>query len=89
MIGAKSKMGKVPTRSTLISHNAAFNLILDCSGQIHYATTLLRPAAQGVLLRARDAEIHALVLLFFRIASIVIKKNGLVVCSKPHNNNNQ
>ena len=68
MIGAKSEMRKVPTRSTLISHNAAFNLILDCSGQIHYATTLLRPAAQGIVLRARDAEIHALVLLFDRVA---------------------
>ncbi len=40
MIGAKSKMGKVSTRSTLMSHNAALKLILDCSGQIRYATTV-------------------------------------------------
>lgn len=29
MIDAQSKMGEVPTRSTLMSHSAAFNLILE------------------------------------------------------------
>jgi integrase len=50
------QMGKIPTRSTLLSHNAAFNLILDEAQRRGYISSLNRPVLSSKLEHSKGSE---------------------------------
>jgi integrase len=52
----EKEMGKVPTRSTLMTHNAAFNLILDEAERRGYINQLTRPALTSSIKGSKDGE---------------------------------
>lgn len=49
-------MGKVPTRSTLLTHNAAFNLILDEAERRGFINTITRPVLSSSLEGSKITE---------------------------------
>lgn len=52
----EKEMGKVPTRSTLMSHNAAFNLILDEAERRGYINQLTRPQLTSAIKGNKESE---------------------------------
>lgn len=52
----EKEMGKVPTRSTLMTHNAAFNMILDEAERRGYINQLTRPVLSSSMAGAKQYE---------------------------------
>jgi integrase len=52
----EDKMGKAPTRSTLLTHNAAFNLVLDEAQRSGYISQLTRPVLNSSLENSKASE---------------------------------
>ncbi len=52
----EEQMGKAPTRSTLMTHNAAFNLILDEAERRGYINQLTRPVLTSAIKGTKDSE---------------------------------
>jgi len=52
----EKEMGKVPARSTLMTHNAAFNLILDEAERRGYINQLTRPVLTSAMKGSKETE---------------------------------